>query len=364
MSEMMTNQYVPDTVSPPGETLSEILQERGMKQTEFADRTGRTPKFVNEVIKGKAPITPRVALEFQRVLGIPSSFWNNRQRQYDAFLAVKREAAVHDSNLSWAKNFPYAEMAKRNWVPKTRDKLQKLTNILDFFGVASPSAWDKVWGNLKVPYRKSATLAADEFALAAWLQKGELVARTVSCQPFDEGRFREALAGARKLTTTGPDVFVPELVRICAASGVAVAFVPELPRTASGATRWLHQNTALLQLSLKYKTNDHLWFTFFHEAAHILLHQKKAIFLEQSGCSSDQESEADRFAADFLIPRRAYDSYLSSRPAGNFSERSVRHFASEQNVHPGIVVGRLQHEGLLRHSHLRELKMPLKWATP
>jgi hypothetical protein len=230
--------------------------------------------------------------------------------------------------------------------------------------VVNPEAWETVWEKrLKVSYRKSATYDPDEFALAAWLQKGELVAQTLSCQPFDESKFRTALAKARELTTTRPDFFVPELVRICASSGVAVVFVPELPKTASGATKWLNPNTALLQLSLKYKTNDHLWFTFFHEAAHILLHKKRDIFLEQKRCSSDLEDAADRFAADFLIPRRAYDSFVSSRPAGNFSEGSIRHFASEQNVHPGIVVGRLQHAELLQRTHLNELKMKLKWAN-
>ena len=58
MSNPIQNQYVPDVVSPPGETLLEILEDRGMSQAELAERTGRPKKTINEIIKGKAALTP------------------------------------------------------------------------------------------------------------------------------------------------------------------------------------------------------------------------------------------------------------------------------------------------------------------
>lgn len=338
------------------------MDERGMTQVDFANRAGRTPKFVNEVINGKAPITPQVALEFQRVLGIPGSFWNNRQRGYDAFLAAEKEKQTLAEKLEWAKNFPYAAMAKRKWVPETREKLSRLSNILDFFGVANPDAWTDVWGNLKVAYRRSATLSVDEFALAAWLQAGEFIARSIDCEPFDKSKFIDALKEARKLTVTSPEVFVAELQRICASAGVAVAFVPELPKTASGATRWLSQYKALLQLSLRYKTDDQLWFTFFHEAAHILHHQKKRIFIEDGASENEQELEANRFAADCLIPPVEYKRFLSRRRSNNISKDSIRQFSTDIGIAPGIVVGRLQYDKRLMPSHCNDLKRRLRWV--
>ena len=77
---------------------------------------------------------------------------------------------------------------------------------------------------------------------------------------------------------------------LCAHAGVAVVFVQELPNTGiSGSTQWLTPTKALVQLSLRYKTDDQLWFTFFHEAGHILAHGKRQVFLETD--QKDREEE-------------------------------------------------------------------------
>ncbi len=160
-----------------------------------------------------------------------------------------------------------------------------------------------------------------------------------------------------------PEVFQPRLVGRCAAAGVAVAFVPELPNTGvSGATRRPGKDKALIQLSLRYKTDDHLWFTFFHEAGHILKHGK-AVFLEASsnGLNDEREAEADAFAVGFLIPRAKFQAFAAQpRP----TEAAIRKFAQNVGVAPGIVVGRLQHDGSLPYrSGCNRLKRCLRWAT-
>ncbi len=86
-----TTQYIPDFVSPPGETLLEVLETRGMSQAELAERTGRPKKTINEIIKGKTAITPETALQFEFVLGVPARFWNQREQNYREFLARQRE---------------------------------------------------------------------------------------------------------------------------------------------------------------------------------------------------------------------------------------------------------------------------------
>ncbi|MEY2914970.1 MAG: hypothetical protein RLZZ184_4279 [Cyanobacteriota bacterium] len=91
MESKIQNRYNPDYVSPPGDTLLEVLEHRGMTQAELAERTGRPKKTINEIIKGKAAITPETALQLERVFNIPASFWNNRERHYREFLAQKEE---------------------------------------------------------------------------------------------------------------------------------------------------------------------------------------------------------------------------------------------------------------------------------
>ena len=139
---------------------------------------------------------------------------------------------------------------------------------------------------------------------------------------------------------------------------MAVAFVPELPKMrTSGATWWLSPTKAVILLSLRYKSDDHLWFSFFHEAGHILLHGKKDVFIEDNH-SSDKENEANRFASEFLIPTHRLSTFVAST---RLSKEAVRAFAAELGIAPGIVVGRLQHDSLLPVTHCNELKNRLKW---
>jgi len=110
--EKIENQYVPDYVSPPGETLLEVIEDKEMSQVELAKRMGRPQKTINEIIQGKAALTPETALQLERVLNIPASFWNNRERQYREFIARMAEQERLSSHTKWMKHFSVAAMIK------------------------------------------------------------------------------------------------------------------------------------------------------------------------------------------------------------------------------------------------------------
>ena len=240
MAEKRPNEYEPDVVSAPGETLLEAIQAVGMTQAELAQRTGRTRKMVNEVIKGKAPITPETAIQLERALGVPARFWNNRENRYREYLARAEEAESLRHRLEWLKKDPVAAMVKRGWIRRIRDKAGQLAEVLSFFGVASTEAWESVWTAPQAAFRASPTFEKDPFAVAAWLRRGELLAEQVDCAPYDASAFRAALREARGLTVEPADRFVPALEGLCADCGVVIVYVPQLPRTrAYGAARWL-----------------------------------------------------------------------------------------------------------------------------
>jgi Zn-dependent peptidase ImmA (M78 family) len=142
---------------------------------------------------------------------------------------------------------------------------------------------------------------------------------------------------------------------LCTKSGVALVLVSELPRThIYGATRWLNKDKALLMLSLRYKTNDHFWFSFFHEAAHIILHGKKCIFIdEKAKTMNDMEVQADQFSRNILVPTKSYEAFVEKR---SFSQADIERFAKSVNVAPGIVVGFLQHDKHIPYSWHNRLK--------
>src|ERR1700689_2970635 len=130
MTEELQNQYRPDMVSAPGETLEEVLETRGMSQAELAERTGRPKKTINEIVKGKAAITPETALQLERVLGIPAGFWIAREQNYRESLARAREAVEFEQQADWLDQVPYRAMVRLGWVTEYREKVRQLEEVL------------------------------------------------------------------------------------------------------------------------------------------------------------------------------------------------------------------------------------------
>jgi HTH-type transcriptional regulator / antitoxin HigA len=361
MSSTIQNQYTPNYVAHPGETLLETLEALGMSQADLADRTGRPKKTINEIIHGKATITPETALQLERVLRVPASFWNNLERNYREFIASQEEQKKLQQHVEWLKQIPVKDMSKQGWIQIYKDKIQQLREVLTFFGVVSPERWEEVWGNMPVAFRKSSAFEGSRGAITAWLRRGEIEAQSIYCAPYDAGKFKKTLRQIRSLTNESPEVFQPEVVRLCSQVGVAVVFVPELPKThICGATRWLKSDKALIQLSLRHKTDDHLWFAFFHEAGHVLLHGKQDLFLEINSTDDPKEQEANNFAANFLIPEAELQQFIKSN---QYTQTAIQQFATKVGIAPGIVVGRLQHAKLLPHAHCNDLKRRFAWAA-
>lgn len=358
-------EFRPNWVSPPGDTIADLLEEQGWSQTNFAERAGYTTKHVNLLIAGKAPITEDTAFRLERVLGSSAQFWLSREAQYREALGRETERETLAGDVDWLNEIPLAHMIKYKWIAKKQDKAAQVAECLQFFGVASLDAWRKTYGvavESFAAYRSSTAFEKKAGAVAAWLRQGERLATHIECAPFDRGRFEQELGSLRALTNESrPEEFIARLVGVCAKVGVAVVLAPApsgCPIT--GATKWLTPNKALLMLSLRYKTNDHLWFAFFHEAGHLLLHGKRMLFLEMDGGMDDAaEQDANRFAADLLIS----PADAKSLAFLGHSRAIVQSFAQSIGVAPGIVVGRMQHDRLLPPNYLNDLKVRYTWST-
>ncbi len=350
--------FAPDYAIAPGATLAETLAAKGMSQTELSARTGLTEKTISQIINGIAPISFDTALKLEAVLGVPARFWNNLERNFQEAKAQIAQAERLESDLEWLKSIPVRDLVKREFVESTRDKVHTLRNVLHFFGVTDVAAWERVWVEPSVAFRRS---RAREFKLglvAAWIRMGELIASQMSCKQYDAEKFRQGLVEIRKLTVKS--VWQQEIVERCSDAGVALTLVPAIPGAGvSGVTKWLSKDKALVQLSLLYKNDGSFWFTFFHEAAHVLLHGKKDVFLHGDAESDDKrESEADQFARNLLIPDDRTRELPSLR-----TEKRVRSFAQSIGIAPGIVVGRMQYDGIIPPSAFNGLKRKIEYAA-
>ena len=358
----------PITTSHPGETVMDHLDFHEWSQRELARRTGLTPKTVSEICNGKAPITPNTALALEKVLGRPAHFWLNLQMVFSEAMARSRQLSKASDWSEWAKRFPLRDMRRLRF--SLSSDRSEADVLLSFFGVSSPDTWKSVWDCASVTYRQTRKFHTSEESIAAWVRETELVASGLEVAAFDEHRLLSSIEHLRSLTRTRADEAMEPVQQICAAAGVAVVWVPELRHTGiSGCARWISDKRALIGLTLRYKTDDQMWFTFFHEIAHVLLHRHKHDFVLDNAATDlsdgvvdpemqQLEMEANQFAADTLIPPQMLGDFLRRQ---SFTNDSIHDFAETLSVGPGIIVGRLQHEGILARYEGNALKQKISW---
>ncbi len=346
------NQYFPDTVTHPGVTLEEKLYEMAMSQKEFAMRTEKPEKTISLVISGQSSITPDMAVVFEKVLGIPASFWMKRQQLFDEAVARQKARENLSSSIEWAKRFPYNEMAKKGWVQATRKIEEKAERLLNYFGISSAQSWERLYMDQSsmVSYRISLKHTSEPEAISAWLRQGDLEAKKMPTTAYDQKKFKSSMKDIRTLMVQQPEDFFSRLQTICLKTGVKVVYTPCLPHAPiNGCTRWLGDNP-LIQLSGRHKRNDIFWFTFFHEAGHILKHGKKEVFLETESKShhdSEKEKEADSFAIEHTLTEDEEQELVKALP---LRPCDIDRFAAKFFTHQGIIVGRLARRGHLHNS--------------
>ena len=358
-----TYPYRPDYATPPGWTLEETIDELSMSQADLARRTGLSTKHINQIMRGKAAITTDTARRLEHVTGVPDRIWNNlesRYQEHQARLAEEVELADHVDLLD---KLPVSAMVTLKLLTPRAGRVTRLKECLAFFGVSNPDALDATMTHLQAAFRKSRSHESDDNAIAVWLRMGEIDAAQLDCAPWNIDRFREALVTARGLTReTDPAIWHPALVEACARAGVCLVVTPQVKGARThGATRWLRADKALIQMSLHHSWSDIFWFTFFHEAKHVLNGSRRAIYIEQrdgTGANSDEERQADTFATNFLIPR---DRSPDLRRVHSLQD--VEELADELGIHPGIVVGRLHHERIWPHDRGNGLRERLELNT-
>ena len=356
------NQFNPDYAVPPGWILEEYLEVNGLSPAKFARKCGSSPELISKIIKAKAPVEPETALQFERVLGIDARIWLGIEKNYRLHRARTTEAKDKTA-ITWAETFPVSILVKRGYIQKPGTSADKISKLLKFFEVGSINALEAGYGLKNVIYRHSPKFKSDKVALATWIRLGQIEAASQDCSKYNKTRFSHAVRDIPRLTNQPIIEALQRVEKLCNEAGVALTIVQPLPKTAlCGAAWWLSPQKAVIQLTARHKTDDHLWFTFFHEAAHILRHSKKSVFVDDTqGNDSKLEKETDEWAADMLIPQRAWKEFTD---VSCFSEADIRVFAEQQGIAPGIVVGRLQHHKLIPWNRLNRLKVKLKWNKP
>lgn len=349
--------FNPAWASPPGATISDLLRERSWDVAEFAGKLGYHIDDAEDLLDGTARIDSELANRLAEELGSTARFWMQRDADYCADLNRLEQTNKDDA---WIRGLPTSDMTKWGWISKSAPKKSA---CLDFFDVSGTAEWNAVYGGISelVAFRKSQTQSTSPLAVIAWLRQGEIVAENIECEPFDRERLQQIVPQLRALTRVqSPIEFLPEVTRLCASAGVAIAIVRAPVRCGvSGAARFITPTKALIQLSFRYRSDDHFWFTLFHEIGHLVLHGREGVFLEGLGLiDTHEEEEANSYSANVLIPLELRPQLASI--SGDF--RKVMRFAKSIGTSPGIVVGQMQHAGLLPRAYFNKLKQRYVWA--
>jgi len=348
MSQLLKDQR--ELLSKPGDAILEALEHLKMSQSQLAERMGRTTPKINDIISAKEPITITTALQLEKVLGIDVQFWMNREMLYREKLARIEEAEQYESCMEWLKMQPYKQLKNNGYIQSSTPNTSMVAELLKFYGVANTTQWQELYPNkyASTHFRKSSKHQTALSSIAAWMRIGEIERQKMNLCAFDKTLFKNALSEIKPLVRKHPENFAQRLKEICFNVGVAMVYTPCLPHApVSGAVRWVGGNP-LIQITDRYKTNDHFWFTFYHEAGHILLHGKKEVFIEEfEGYPLNEtlEEEANNFAANQLLP----SSFIEKLPTP-ITEQAIRNIAREYETHPAIVLARLQKMGKLKYS--------------
>ena len=364
---MMTEQNIhSDLAIPPGEYLEEVLGELGMSKDELAKRMDRPAPKMSAIFKGRKAITPETALRLEKVVGVPAHIWTSLESEYRLALARiqdKKEQEQLKAESRFVTLYRYAELVKMGVVKKFTRPVDKVLALQHFFGVTSLEAISGL-KRYQPAFRtgQKTTKGSNPEAIASWLRMGEREAAQIHCTPFNSDTLEKAIDNIRTMTRQPPGHFQDPLQKILADCGVALVICPHMRSTGiHGATFWMGSGKAVVMMTIRYKWADIFWFSLYHEVAHVLLHGRNAVVLEgedDTPRSIKREAQADKFAENMLISAKDYKEFTNN---GNYYPDDIQSFADRLGIAPGIVVGRLQNDGILEPSWHNGLRERFEW---
>lgn len=357
--------FTPDWAVPPGLTISRIMSRRGLSLEELANDIDLSERNTEGLLAGHVAIDVDLAERLSSTLGSSSSFWIKRERQYREDVE-RLHSSIHMAtkfDSSWVRMFPVKDMRRFGWLPANTNSGNAVDALRRFFELDTSASWAARYETTAAAaaFRTSPSFASNPASVAAWLRWAEIESARIACAPWNPEALVTLLPEMRKLTRRNhPRRFVAALRELCSRAGIALVIAPA-PQgcRASGATRFVSDEKALIVLSLRYKSDDHFWFTFFHEIGHLLLHGKEALFLEDgSEVGGAEEIEANTFAEMTLIPEDHQPELATLR----LGTEAITRFAVRVGVSSGVVVGQLQHAGRLQRNQMNHLKRRYDWA--
>jgi len=357
----INEEFKPNWASSPGETINSVIKQRKLSISQFQDLMDMSTSNVNSLLRGNIVIDDELAKKISNVCGASTKFWKKRDEQYREDLARQKQEI--EESKEWFSCLPYLDLVRFGWVSKKNSLDDKIKECLRYFDVSSIDEWANNYNDLihETSFRISSSYDSKTESVIAWLRQGLIQSEKLECHDWSPAKFQKTLQEVKVLSRVKkPKIFIPLLKEAFCKAGVSLIIAPT-PKycAASGATYFINNNKAMVLMSFRFRADDHFWFSLFHEAGHLLLHNDSGLFIDNFNNKNDLETtdkkeiEANEFAANILIPSEHRDEFINLDLKD--WKKMVR-FAKKLNISPGIVVGQLQYLGKIRHKHFNRLK--------
>ena len=351
----MSKTLTPARAISPGRILQRELDARNWTQKDLAEITNRPPQAINEIIRGTKQITPETARELSAAFGSTAKFWTNLEANYRLHLAKKKQKEEEIERRSRLYSLaPISELIKRGWIKSTESLDELEQSVCEFFGIKSPQENPQ----LSVNFRHSQTLEPEYNAKIAWCKRVEQVVSSQTISEFRLETLKEEIPHILHYSKREEDITnIPQLLNDL---GIYFAIVPHLKKTHLDGAVFYFKDHPVIALTLRHNRIDSFWFTLMHELGHIVAgHQ--GIYLDNLDDleKNSEEEEANQLASNWLIDKTALNSFIvANKP--KFSGTVISQFAIAHGRHPGIILGRLQHDNLISYGHLRKFLVKVK----
>lgn len=347
----------------PGYYVKDLIEDLAMTQDELAKRLQTTSKTVSDLVNGKINLTDEMAMKLSIVFGTSVNMWLNLNKTYiEKKIEIDRRV-FDDEQIALIKNIDYKFWVNLGLVDPVTRAIDKVKELQRYFQVSNLAVLQR--RDFLVQFRTAIDEVNDTNIVSAnaWVQTAINMGRDIDVDPFDIKKLKAAIPVIRKMTTQSASEFYPTLKNLLASCGVVLVLLPNLKNCGvNGAVKWMSKEKVILAINDRRKYADTFWFSLFHELGHVLqkrltmliVSKQNEDLLEEDKLLQKLEEEADDFAQNILIPKDEYNDFINQ---SIFTEYSIKKFANKINIHPGIIIGRLQKDNLLRYNtNLNSLK--------
>ncbi len=358
MAEHVTQ---PDDFKTPGEAIQAALADRGWTQEDLAIVLKRPRPTINEIILGKRAVTPEMAWILAEALGQDAQYWMHLEVKYRLSLVTpeKTVSGVQRRSRAFAIA-PVKDMEKRGWISSTRDAYELERELCRFFEVDNLDDEPQI----SVATRRSTSCELLTPSQRAWCFRARRLAMSVHAEKFKPELLAHCKERLRELAAF-PDQ-TRQVPTVLSGYGIRFVIIEPLPGSRmDGAAFWLAPDQPVIALSVRFDRIDAFWFTLGHEFAHIVnghasidseLVGESALM---SGAKPEIERIADEESSNMLVPSDKLESFIL-RVGPLYSRTRINQFAHRMKVHPGIIVGQLQHRGEVSWRAHRESLAPVR----